>query len=430
VPAGTESAGTIGETVYVVRAERTVDPALEQFLKRAYREAEDARASRVLLIVNTLGGRVDSAEEIGRLIRSSKVPTTVFVQGKAVSAGTYIALNARQIVMEPGSTIGAAAVVDGSGALVDNPKVIAYWTERMKEAARLNGRSLDVAAKMVNPNMVLELNGLGRTYKEGEILALSATDAVKVGYADFTASSVDEVLERLAFKQPNVVEVNTSTIERVGQFLTDPVVRTVLLILGIAGIAIELIVPGFGIPGIVGIAAFGLYFFGHYVIGFAGMEDVFLFIIGLVLLASELFIPSFGILGALGTAALIAGVVLAAPDPKSALYSLIIALLAAGVIVFIVARRFRQRGIWNKFILRDSLTAEEGYVASADKSPLLGMRGTSLTPLRPAGMARIGGERIDVVTAGEFVPSGTPVEVVKVEGTRVVVRPCSEQTKH
>ena len=78
-----------------------------------------------------------NAEQIGHFIRENKIPTTAFVEGKAVSAGTYIALNADNIVMQPGSTIGAAAVVDGSGDLIDNPKTISFWTSEMSESARL-----------------------------------------------------------------------------------------------------------------------------------------------------------------------------------------------------------------------------------------------------------------------------------------------------
>ncbi|MBW7461750.1 nodulation protein NfeD, partial [Paenibacillus sepulcri] len=160
----------------------------------------------------------------------------------------------------------------------------------------------------------------------------------------------------------------------ISQFLTQPAIMTLLLVIGIAGVAIELIVPGFGIPGLIGLAGFGLYFFGHYITGFAGMEEIILFVIGVVLLIAEVFVSSFGILGILGSASLIAGVVLAAPSPKSAFLSLFVALLAAGVIVFIIAKRFAHKGVWNRFILSESLTTEQGYVSTADKALYLGMR--------------------------------------------------------
>ncbi|MFD0715084.1 nodulation protein NfeD [Paenibacillus sp. GCM10027626] len=413
-----------GPAVYVIHAEQTIESGLESYLKRAYKEAEEASAERVILVLDTFGGEIGSAQQIGELLRNSKVPTTAFVKGKAFSAGTYIALNADQIAMQDNSAIGAAAVVDGQGNLIENPKTISAWTKLMTEAAKLNNRNTDVAAAMVDPNLKVDIKELGKTKERGEILSLSTDEALQVGYAEFKASSIEEVLRHLDLSGRTVVEVGHTFLEQLGQFLTSPIVKTLLLILGIAGVAIELIVPGFGIPGIIGIIGFGLYFFAHYIIGFAGMEDVVLFVLGIVLLISELFVSSFGILGILGSASLIAGVVMASPNAESGLWSLLAALIAAAIVVFFVAQRFKSRGVWNKFILRDSLTTEEGYVSNENKVELLGQVGQTLTPLRPAGTMQLGDERIDVVTSGEFIAAGTRVEVIKVEGTRVVVRQC------
>lgn len=424
VSAAADQPNPVGPAVYVIRAEQTVESGLQSHLERAYAEAEEAGAERIVLVLNTFGGRVDSAEEIGELVRTSKVPTIAYVQGKAVSAGTYIALNAKELVMEPGSTIGAAAVVDGSGKLIDNPKTVSYWTKTMMAAAELNGRNQDIAAAMVNTDVRVEMKEIGRTKEKGDILTLSAPEAVKVGYAEYMADSVEDLLKQAGLSERSVIEVKQTAVEQIAEFLTSPVMKTLLLIIGIAGVAIELIVPGFGLPGIIGVIGFGLYFFGHYIAGFAGMEDVILFVLGIALLVSELFVPSFGILGILGTVSLIAGIVMASPNAESALLSLVVALVAAGVVVFFIARRFKHRGVWNKFILKDRMTTEEGYVSSSSKSELLGRTGETLTPLRPAGTVRIDEERIDVVTNGEFIAAGVLVEVVKVEGTRVVVRQC------
>lgn len=418
-----KAANEIGPAVYVIPVKQTVESGLQSFLERAFKEAEEAKAEHVVLVVNTLGGRVINAENIGHFIRSNKIPTTAFVEGKAVSAGTYIALNADSIVMQPGSTIGAAAVVDGTGALVDNPKTVSFWVKEMMESAKLNGRDDQIAAAMVDPNVTLELKDkIGRDKLKGEILTLSASEAVKVGYAEHTANSVDEVMTWLGLEGRTQVEVNPSLAENVARWLINPVVMTVLLILGIAGIVIEMLMPGFGVPGVVGILSFGLYFFGHYVAGFAGMESVILFIIGIALLIIELFVPSFGILGILGSAALIAGVVIAGSDPMTAFLSIVIALVGAIIIITIFVRMNKTRGIWNKFILRDKLTTEQGYLSADVKDSLLGLEGVAITPLRPAGTVLIGDNRIDVVTSGEFVDANRSVKVVKAEGTWVVVK--------
>jgi membrane-bound serine protease (ClpP class) len=418
-----KAASEIGPAVYVIPVKQTVESGLQSFLERAYKEAEEAKAEHVILVINTLGGKVVNAESIGHFIRENKIPTTAFVEGKAVSAGTYIALNADNIVMQPGSTIGAAAVVDGSGNLIENPKTISFWTSEMSESAGLQGRDKSIAAAMVDPNVTLPLKDkIGRDKLKGEILTLTASEAEKVGYSEATAASVDEVVKWLGLDGRTQIEVAPSLAENAARWLINPIVMTVLLILGIAGIVIEMLVPGFGAPGIVGLLSFGLYFFGHYVAGFAGMESVVLFVIGIALLIIEVFVPSFGILGILGSASLIAGVVMAASDPMTAFISIVIALVGAIILITIFVRMNKKRGIWNKFILRDKLTTEQGYLSADVKDSLLGLEGMTITPLRPAGTILIGDNRIDVVTSGEFVDTNRSVKVIKAEGTWVVVK--------
>ncbi|TQR46051.1 nodulation efficiency protein NfeD [Paenibacillus popilliae] len=256
----------------------------------------------------------------------------------------------------------------------------------------------------------------------GEVLSLSSEDARKAGYAEYVASNTADLLRQLKLDQANLVQIEPSTSEQIAAFVVHPGIATLLLFLGIAGVAIELFVPGFGVPGILGIAGFVLYFFGHYIAGLAGVETIVLFIIGLILLALELFIPSFGILGILGSLSLITGVVRAANDTADALMSLGIAFAAALVVVIIVVRVFKHRGIWNKFILRDSLTTDEGYVSNINHTELLGKTGRALTTLRPSGTALIGDIKYDVVTDGGFISRDEEIEVVEVEGVRIVVR--------
>lgn len=410
--------------VYVIPVHLNVEKGLASFLDRALSEAEEAKASLIVLDVDTPGGRLDQAEKIGKRIREAetKVPTIAFVSGKAASAGAYLALNANEIAMAPGTTIGAAMIVDRSGNAVENPKFISFWAEEMSSVAERAGRNGAIAVKMVDPKRVLTLPELGETYGEGTILSLSAEKAFKVGYADKMAKSVDEVLAWKGLQDRTVVELDLTPAERVSEFLTGSTIATLLLIIGIAGVAIELLVPGFGIPGIVGISAFALYFFGQWVAGFAGMESIVLFIIGIILLIAEIFVPSFGILGFFGVTAVVAGIGMGASDTGDALRAFGIAALAAVVIVAIFAFIFRKRGIWNKFILRESLTAERGFVPNNPRESWVGLEGVSVSELRPAGIADIRGERVDVVTSGEFVERGRSLKVISVDGTRVVVQ--------
>ena len=412
-----------GPAVYVIPIKQTIESGLQSFLERAFQEAEEAEAEQIILVINTYGGRVDSADNIGQLIQNSPIPTVAYVQSNAISAGAYIALNADQIVMQPNSSIGDAAVVDGTGELIDNPKITSMWVSKMKAAAELNDRDPAIAIKMVDPNVELTIAELNnKTLGKGELLTLTSQEALAVGYAEHIAGSVEETIDWLGLGQRTVINVDLTFAENLATWLTSPLIRTLLLIIGIAGVAIELVVPGFGAPGIIGIAGFGLYFFAHFIAGFAGLESVVLFVVGIGLLIIELFIPSFGILGFLGIGSLVAGVVTAAYDTENAFYSLLIAFGVAAVLVVIFAIIFKKRGIWNRFILSDSLTKEAGYIPATSREDLLDQEGVTLTPLRPSGTVQIGEERIDVVTSGQFIAQNRPVRVIKVEGTRVIVR--------
>ena len=198
---------------------------------------------------------------------------------------------------------------------------------------------------------------------------------------------------------------------------------------GIIGIALELLFFSSGLLALAGVAGFGLYFLGFYLAGFAlaSFGDLAVLVLGLVLLILELVVPSFGILSVLGAICLFGGVLMASSDPKEAAFMLIIALLVAAVAVIAAIRTFKHRGVWNRFILKEQLTTSKGFTSNPDRSYLIGMTGEAITPLRPAGTAMIQGERVDVVTSGSFISINKTIVVVEVEGVRVVVKEVDNQ---
>jgi membrane-bound serine protease (ClpP class) len=412
--------------VVVIPVHQSIETGLQKFLVRALREAEEARAMHVILDIDTLGGRVDSAEEIGEMLRGSKVPTIAYVHGKAVSAGSFIALSATRIAMEPGSSIGSAAVVDVGGNEIESVKVVSHWSSEMRAAAELRGRNPLIAEAMVDKNAGVNMQEINRNVPKGQLVSLTAEEALKVGYAETIAKSLDDVVRFIGGSEHPVIHVQPTPAENFARYITQPWVSLLLLFIGIAGIAIELFVPGFGVPGIVGLLGFGLYFFGHYIAGFAGTEDIALFAAGVILLIIEIFVSSFGIIGILGIVCLFSGVIMAAYNTKQAALNLSGALLLAVIVVVIVVRIFKHRGVWNRFILREQLTTEKGYTSSKQRTDLLGKSGLAVTPLRPAGTITVADERVDVVTYGEFIPVNKQVVVVQVEGSRIIVREAHE----
>jgi membrane-bound serine protease (ClpP class) len=405
------------EPVYVIPVHQTIEQGLESFLGRAFEEAESAAAKAVILDIDTFGGSVSAAVGIGQLIQNSPIPVTAFIQGNAASAGAYIALNADQIVMTPGSSMGAAAVRNLQGKEVD-PKITSYWSSKMAAAAELNGRNPEIAQAMVDPKVTIP----GLKEDNDRPLTLTASEAKEVGYAEEIKSTMDEVLKFMGMAEQPIIYVKLSPSEQLARWITNPYIVPFLLIFGLGGIVFELLAPGFGFPGIIGLTSLGLFFFGHYVAGFAGIEHIFLFIAGIILMVIELFAPGFGIFGILGIGSLTVGIVLASYNTMYGLMSLGIAFLVSIGLAFIIVKYFGHRGTWNRLILRDELKTEQGYVSSHSKTELVGKKGSTVTPLRPSGTVMIDGERVDAVTEGGFILSQKEIVVVKVEGNRVVVR--------
>lgn len=145
---------------------------------------------------------------------------------------------------------------------------------------------------------------------------------------------------------------------------------------------------------------------------------VILFIAGLVLLALEIFIPGFGVAGSIGFLCLVGGIILTAHSVTQALIMILILFAVFGIVLAIILHSASKGGLSKKLILKES--GENSSVKSYDA--LVGKSGVTETVLRPAGIARIGESRIDVMTQGDFLPPGTPIEVVAAKGSSVIVK--------
>jgi membrane-bound ClpP family serine protease len=206
------------------------------------------------------------------------------------------------------------------------------------------------------------------------------------------------------------------------EFLTDPIVVTVLLSIAGIGIVLELFSSKFGVAGFIGVFALILFFYGHFQAGLAGYGTLLLFVTGLLLIFLEFFLPG-AISGTLGVAALILSLFLAGSDTIQIGVSILIAIFLSVLVFFIMIKIFDKKLVlFNKMVLFDSARKEDGYVSNINRTDLLGMEGIALTILRPAGTVIINNERIDAVTEGGFIEQNAIVKVIKVEGARIVVR--------
>lgn len=405
------------QKVYIIPLEETVEKGLSQYIKRTISDANSQQVDHIILEIDTLGGAVDGAMEIADTLRSSDVPITAFINRRAISAGAYIALNADQIYMVPGSQMGSAAIITGEGNAADD-KSQSLWLSEMKESAERNGRDPKYALAMADKNVDIPEYGAGK----GKLLTLESKQALEVGYSEGIVENRTDLLRELNLTGASIIEAEESFAEKIARFITHPVVVPILLSIGSIGLVVELYSPGFGVAGFMGLTSLFLFFYGHLVAGLAGMESIILFVLGIILIIAELFVPG-GIIGILGLASIITSLYIASGDFVHMSISLIIAFIGAMVASILLVKVFGKRmNLFKKLILRDSTNTESGYVSNKSRTELLGLEGTALTTLRPSGTAVIAEERIDVVTEGGFINQGQKVKVVKVEGARIVVR--------
>ncbi|MCH6266505.1 NfeD family protein [Neobacillus citreus] len=206
------------------------------------------------------------------------------------------------------------------------------------------------------------------------------------------------------------------------EFLMNPVVVTVLLTIGGVGLVLELFSPRFGLSGLIGLLALVLFFYGHFMAGYAGVGTLVLFAGGILLLFFELFLPG-AVAGTLGLAALILSFFLAGEDALQMGVSILISIFLSTLVFFLMIKVLGKKLVlFNKLVLFDSAKKEDGYVSNINRTDLLGKEGVALTILRPAGTAIFNNERVDVVSEGGFIAQNSKIKVIKVEGARIVVR--------
>lgn len=193
--------------VYRVPIEGVIELGLAPFVERSVREAAAAGASVIILDVDTPGGRVDAAERIADAVSDSEVPVYAYVNRRAISAGALISLAAHGIYMRPGSVMGAATPVMGSGEVAPE-KVVSAMRSSMRSLAEARGLDPAIAEAMVDP--AVEVPGV---VAEGRLLTLTTEDAVGVGYA-LEVETWDDLMTALGTAGNQVADMEVNWAER------------------------------------------------------------------------------------------------------------------------------------------------------------------------------------------------------------------------
>jgi membrane-bound ClpP family serine protease len=471
-----------------------VNDAMVARLKDQFKEVKARKENLIFFNFDCGGGDLSAAREAADMILklegNDKQPivTVAYIPAKAPDLSTFLALACTEIVMyrdkdlekkadiDPGQAY-EAVLGDFEGYLKNAAKgndvgnTTRILNEQLVELANARGKSEILVRGMIDKNEVIqqvqntagvtkfmsederkvlnqkagkeEWKVTGSIKQRGSLLKLDATRAKKFHFIDNTVDNQDI---RLVYRLYDVDEKNVrnshpSWMDDLATFLSRKEVIMLLVLIGIAGLILEIKMPGATIPGLVFLTCFVLFFWSMaYMNGFIVLYAIGLFVVGVILLAVEVFVlPGFGIAGISGIILLLVGISLAtlekapsSPDEWSnfavQVFQYGLALVMSGVLAFFVGRYLPKIPYVNRMMLvppaeRADLDSETSSIpGAAEAAALLGHVGVASSMLRPAGMAKFGDSYVDVVTEGDYIEPGTPIQVVEVEGNRIVVK--------
>ena len=432
--------------VYKFDIKQDIGPPIWRQTKDAFSEAKEWNADILLIHMNTYGGMVVHADSIRTAILNSETPVYVYIDNNAASAGALISIACDGIYMRTGANIGAATVVNQTGEAMPD-KYQSYMRSTMRATAESHGKDTliqngDTIVKWKRDPLIAEAMVDPRTYIEnvidtGKVLTFTPNEAIKNGYCEGIANSVEEVLEQLEVTEYVIKKYEPSGVEKLIDFMLNPMLHGLLVMIIIGGIYFELQSPGIGFPLVASIIAAVLYFSPLYLDGLAANWEIILFILGVLLLGVEIFvIPGFGVAGITGVVFIISGLSLSLIDnvnlefePRhikallGAILLVTFSMFSSIIISINLSKRlFAGSGFLGKLALKTEGKIEEGYIG-VDMSPkeLIGSVGMSSTDLRPSGKVIIENEIYDAKSEDGFINKGTAVLILRYEAGQVYV---------
>ncbi len=432
--------------VYKLDIKREIGPAAWRQTKDALKEAKESKADLILIHMNTYGGMVIHADSIRTAILNSTIPVYVFIDNNAASAGALISIACDSIYMRTGANMGAATVVNQTGEAMPD-KYQSYMRSTMRATAESHGKDTiiqngDTILKWHRDPLIAEAMVDPRTYIEniidtGKVLTFTPAEAIKNGYCEGIANSVDEVLKKAGVGDYTLKTYQPSGIEKMIDFMINPVLQGILIMIIIGGIYFELQTPGIGFPILASAIAAVLYFSPLYLEGMAENWEILLFAAGVILLSLEIFvIPGFGVAGISGIILMITGLALSLVDNVAFTFEErhIRALLSAIMLVvfsmftsilgsiYLSKKLFASNSFLGHLALGAVEKSEDGYV-SVDMTgkTLIGKTATAMSVLRPSGKVIIDNQVYDAKSEDGFIDKNTKLEVIRFETGQVYV---------
>ena len=468
----------------IIRIDGVIDPILHEYVEREIRRAVAEDANLIIFEIKSPGGYLLDSEQLAERISkldSKKHRTVAYIPEYAYSGAAIISMGCDDIYLHPEAKIGDAGTIEmrpGEPFERAPEKVLSPLRETMKVLAKRKGRPPALLEAMADKDLRVfevthsqtgrksfmseaEIEASGGEWikgalvpesREDNLLTVNGRRAHDLQLANEPVHDMGELKQRLGIPATADLPASEQTwVDTLISILKSPGVTFLLFMVGLICIYLEVYTVS-GFFGIGGALCFAIFFWSRFLGGTAGWLEVTLFIFGLALIAMEIFvIPGFGVFGLSGGLAVIASLILASQTfviPSTSaefdqfswtigtLSSSIVAVVAVGAVIsHFMPRIPGLRG----FVLAAPGTVDDGGpllnpAVTGDPSltlqigeniSLLSQTGTAYSTLRPSGKAHINGKLVDVVSSGEFIDPGTPVEVIEVAGNRIVVRAVS-----
>lgn len=420
LPISASPAEAATKPVYLVELTGAITTGQYNYLSRQVENAVEVDAQLLVIQMDTPGGLVDATLKINQLFLNAPFPVAVLVAPSgaiAGSAGAFIIISSDIAAMAPGTTVGAAQPITFSpeGTEPANEKTVIFYANHLRSMAREKGRPEDVAEQFVTEN-----------------LTLGAREALEVGLIEYLSRNLDELLSQVdgtrIEKQGVYYSLNTSgaTIiqeemnlrERMQNWLSDPQISFLVLMLGLLGIYFGLSAPGTIVPEVSGaiLVVLGIYGIGLFDTNTTG---IVLLLLGAGLIVAEIFTSGFGILGVGGAISVIAGAILLPMEPLMArewyatfLVTVVGTTMGLLIIFFFVAQSvIKSRKRWRN---------GSAFFNAPEK-------GITVSDLNPEGMIKARGELWKARSEdGSLIPSEREVEVVRAETLLLWVKPLDQ----
>ena len=411
--------------VYRIRLDQDIDQSAQRLVTIGLEKALKADADYVILDINTYGGAVNAADSIRSALLRFDKPIAAYVNMQAASAGALISIACDSIYMKTGSSIGAATVVDQTGKVMPD-KYQSFMRGMMRSTAQANGRDPNVAESMTDT---------------ANVLSMTPTEAIEVGYCEGICESEFEVAQYMVGDKSFVIknmDDDMTLLDRIIQFLLNPLLQSIFMMMILGGIFVEIRTPGIGLPLVTAIVGALLYFAPGYLGHLVASWEILLFICGLILIGLEIFvIPGFGICGITGIIAVIVSLTFSMVDNielfhwdgsinlEPLLMPLGIVIISASAAVFgsiwLVKKLYTTRS-FDHIALRQEMKADEGFTGVVTGlESLVGETVTVFTDMRPSGKAITSEGRIIEATLkyGGYASKNEKLKVTDAEQGRL-----------